>query len=793
MGVSFFETMQGTLTDESGVSRRIVLDLRCVAPRVRSWFQSGHTAVTGTVNAEPWARAVACEGALRITPRKLTYVITFHDDTGRLCRLVGHKYPNPIRPIVSMTEMDVKLWREDQAAAQGSMYFAVADLLRFVRSWRLAPTGNYRAIGQTPGRFDSADGLSPSEGRTLAAVAVATISPGRAVPAFDSESVQLTSAWVSRLPWAVHMMVKQTLRALNTLALGRHGRPFASLSTQKQRQLLALASRFAAGDALLQVVTTPIKLAHFQREDYRTAIGMPGPRTPPAGPLPRHVAATITPNDLPSDSVIEADVVVVGTGAGGAPLAAVLAERGHAVALVEAGQYFHRGDFSTDPVQRSLRMYWDSGATLALGNPPILIPSGRTVGGSTTVNSGVALRTPDAVLEQWVAGGLPTDFAPASFARHLDTVERALGVAPADDRYLGQIAQVVARGASTMGLTHGVLPRNAVGCDGQGECAMGCPTGAKNSADVTWVPRALRAGAGLYSQMTVEQIVLNRQKAVGVVAYGYNHSGARRRIEIRARIVVLAAGALATPALLVRNGICSPALGRNLSIQPALGFMVKLPQDGTRPWSAIPMSYGVRSRADSLVTHEGFYLPPGLAAAGLPMIGSALADWMDDWGRVAQFGFMVRDSGPGTVTAAASGRPRIHYRITPRVLRALQSGAAELTEILLCGGATDVHTRIRGVDVLSTIAAARGLRTTRLSAKQFRPVAFHPMGTARMGTDPRVAVVDSTHRVFGHEGLYVVDASVLPTSLGVNPQVTIMAMALRAADVLDEQLNDFTT
>lgn len=273
-----------------------------------------------------------------------------------------------------------------------------------------------------------------------------------------------------------------------------------------------------------------------------------------------------------------------------------------------------------------------------------------------------------------------------------------------------------------------------------------------------------------------------------MLAEGQDEHGAPRTAEIRARAVVVAAGALMTPLLLRRNGITLPALGRNLSVHPSLGAIAMMPTPGA-PWTGIPQGYQVEGLGDDLVTFEGVAIPPQFAAGVLPFHGARLTEWMNDWTRTEQFGAMVRDTGTGSVHHGPGGRTLIRYHLTPRMQAALQHACAGLAELFLRGGAEAVALPIAGTPPVRTLDQARTVASIRLHPRGFRLMGPHPLGTARMGRDARDAVVDFGHRVFGTTGLYVADGSVVPTSLGVNPQVTIMAFALRAAALIAADLN----
>jgi choline dehydrogenase-like flavoprotein len=239
--------------------------------------------------------------------------------------------------------------------------------------------------------------------------------------------------------------------------------------------------------------------------------------------------------------------------------------------------------------------------------------------------------------------------------------------------------------------------------------------------------------------------------------------------------------------MLQDNGFKLPWIGKNLSIHPAIGMFARSPKIQS-PWRAIPQSYGVEGLVDERVRFEGFYAPPQLSAPMLGMVGQKLTHWMDAQPNLSQYGFMVRDHNVGTVHRGPGGRPLIRYDVTADVHSLLQNGASTLAELLLRGGAEEVWAGVGPVDSITTIDEAKAIASLSLRPSDFRTMAFHPLGTCRMGSNSEQSVVDFEHRVHGMENLYVVDGSTVPTSLGVNPQITIMAMAERAATLLSDRL-----
>ncbi|WP_067687063.1 GMC family oxidoreductase N-terminal domain-containing protein [Nocardia jejuensis] len=787
MPLTFFETMSGELFDADGHAHHVAMDLRCESGRALGFVTNGRARITGTIRAAPWVDGAAAVGtlvALPVTKRLMTYDIDFRDPEGRAWRLTGRKDVRWLRRTqASLTTLATTLWCDGQEIATGRMQFFANDYPSFLRSFQ--PWVSLRS--------DLPDGSHP-EGAfgtgaraSLHALATVLIEPGGAVPDVDSATIERLDAYVGNMTPLMQSGLRLALRALEASARSRHRKGPAALTDAQRRTLIADARQSPTLQHAVDAIETPLRIAHFSDRRYLDALGAPRYLDTVLEQKPGWMVNVTPPGELSRHEQLDCDVVVIGTGAGGAAVAAKLTEQGVGVVLVEEGEYAGRAEFRGELGDRTQKYWRDGGYNLALGNSVLGISTGRLVGGTTAINSGTAFRTPDAVLREWLALGFPGDFEPAAFQRYLDEVEAELGITHADPRYLGRVADIIGRGADVLGAVHGPLPRNAVGCDGQGQCVYGCPTDAKRSTNVSWVPRALKGGAQLYTGMSVTRLLRNGQQVIGALAEGQDAHGAPRTLEIRSRAVVVATGTLMTPLLLRRNGVDLPQLGRNLSVHPSLGAVAMMPDAGS-PWSGIPQGYHVSGLGDPLVTFEGVNIAPQFAAGVLPFHGARLTEWMNDWTRTEQFGAMVRDTGVGSVRHGPGGRTLVRYNLTPRVHAALQHACAGLAELFLHGGAQAVALPIAGMPPIRTLEQARAVAETPLSPRQFRMMGPHPLGTARMGRDARTAVVDFENRVFGTNGLYVADGSVVPTSLGVNPQVTIMAFALRAADVIAADL-----
>jgi choline dehydrogenase-like flavoprotein len=299
---------------------------------------------------------------------------------------------------------------------------------------------------------------------------------------------------------------------------------------------------------------------------------------------------------LGGDLALECDVVVVGTGAGGAVVGRELAEAGLAVVFIEEGQYHDRTEFTGRAISMQQKLYRRGGSTFSVGNVAIPIPLGQTVGGSTTVNSGTCYRTPDRILHDWQRELGLDELGPEQLAPYFDRVEAVLGVEYAKAELLGGNGRVIARGCDALGFkAHGPLKRNAPACDGQGVCCFGCPTDAKRSTNVSYIPLALKAGAEVFAGARMTRIIVEGGKARGVVA----RTEGGHTITVRARAVVIACGSIMTPIVLARQGLGarSGQLGKNLSIHPACGALAEFDEQ-ILSWKGIPQGYSIHELHD---------------------------------------------------------------------------------------------------------------------------------------------------------------------------------------------------
>jgi choline dehydrogenase-like flavoprotein len=485
--------------------------------------------------------------------------------------------------------------------------------------------------------------------------------------------------------------------------------------------------------------------------------------------------------DVATDRYAECGAVVVGTGAGGATMAAELAEAGIDVIMIEEGGYHTTGTFTAESVRALRTLYRDGGGGMTLGRTSVLFAEGRCVGGSTVVNGGMSWRTPSRVLARWaeeVDAVAERDMDP-----YFDEVESRLHVALQDPGTVGRDSELLKSGADLLGWQIVPNRRNQLHCAGSNNCNNGCPTGAKQSMLVTHVPRALAAGARLYTDCRVARIT--DTGVTGRFAPG-------PELTVRAKVVIVAGGAIQTPALLRRSGITSPSrqLGRNLAMHPNANLIAFFDQDVTG-WHGVHQAYQVREfMSDGIILTANNLAPPMLAAM-MPGHGRELGELMAGYNRVVTAGPLIEDSGTGRVRVVPGLGPQVFYHLTERDTARIVRGVELTAQAMFAAGARTVILPFDGAPPARTLGEVKGLLARpgqhRSMGRSTRLYSIHLMGTARMSTDPRRGVTDSFGQVHGHRGLFIADASLFPTPTGLNPMETIVALALRNARHLIDQ------
>jgi choline dehydrogenase-like flavoprotein len=515
-------------------------------------------------------------------------------------------------------------------------------------------------------------------------------------------------------------------------------------------------------------------------------IGYPGPRhdRPPGVAPPALSWAT-------DGETVEADVVVIGSGAGGGAAAATFARAGRRVVVLEAGPAFATSELTQR--EHSMADCYLEGGLAASADIGIAILAGATLGGGTAINWCTALRLPDRIAAEWESEcGLPE--LGAELAPHYDALATELRLAPLADGGHNANNAVLLDGARALGLTSAAMPRNAapdcgVGC---GYCGFGCAYDKKHSTLATYLPEVVASGGAIYVRARALRVASSAGRAEAVEVEQDGPTGIAR-LRVRAATVVCAAGALRTPGLLARSGIAHPLLGRRLFLHPVAGAFAVF----DRPVEAFagPMqsaysdAYNYRAgnygaKLEAAPTH------PGLAALALPWVGRAgHARAMGESRFSATLIALTRDRDPGTISLDAEATVR--YALSPFDAENVMAGLTGLFDIAFAAGAQRVeslhHTPlvVEGAQWSAATRADLEARLRRDGTQANRQPLFsaHQMGTAPLGAEPERSVVDPLGRVWGFANLLVTDASLFPQASGVNPMLTIMAMARRVASL----------
>ena len=500
---------------------------------------------------------------------------------------------------------------------------------------------------------------------------------------------------------------------------------------------------------------------------------------------------------------IAVDVLVIGSGAGGGSVARDLARAGKRVMVIESGALYDERSFPTKERDAYERLYLDSGFT-ATDDAHIAILAGGTVGGGTTVNWMTSIPIPDRVRHEWEEQHGVEGVASAAFKRDLNDVLREVGAQPSVE--VPPKDATLLRGAEARGWSGERIQMNRTECGDCGTCPFGCKRGSKQSTLRLHLPQAIEAGAHLIPDCKAERLIISNGAVHGAVTTYGTRAGSPRTLEIIAAQVVVSGGALRTPLLLRRSGLTHPAIGQNLRLHPvtlAAGIFPKKIEMWRGTMQAAKSEEFIAPTED----RNGYIIEsapghPGLLALGIPWTSRAehqrlmkLAPY------IAPFLAIAKDDGGGSISETRNGFAKIEYRTTPRDERTLRAALGSLVSMAESAGAVEVIAagsppiawrRDDGVEAFEVLQR----RLTRFDFSPNRGTVFsaHQMGTARMGSDPVDHACDPFGRVRSSsrpratdphggiiKGLYVADGSLFPTALGVNPMITILALAKRVA------------
>jgi choline dehydrogenase-like flavoprotein len=565
---------------------------------------------------------------------------------------------------------------------------------------------------------------------------------------------------------------------------------------QLLRNIALLGPEAAAGVGALQGLTLflhygmPVDPQTGQNPNW-AQFGYPGPVTAP--PQAEKPIRPVTPQ---GDTTLEADVVIVGSGAGGGVIAGTLARQGLKVVVVEAGGYFSEPDFAQLELKAYQDLYWRGGPT-PTADMNITLQAGSTLGGGTVVNWTNSLRTKPWVREQWAQDfGLEGLDGP-EFDRHIDAIFARIKVTDTCSDF-NRPHQRMQAGAEALGWSFKRILRNA---DPEtydpamaGYMGFGDVSGSKQSTQKTYLQDAVENGAEVLVRTTVERVLVEDGRAAGVEGvYSDPATGATAKVTVRAPRVVVAAGALETPAVLLRSGIGGPAAGDYLRLHPAWAVLAMYGDD-MQAWWGSPQSGLIDEFVNAEDDHgfliEGAQYTTGLGASAVPFTSAAdhkafMADYRHGGTMIA----LIRDRGHGRVTLDADGNGVPWYSITDELdIRNIHRGTDALIRLHQVAGAHLIAPMAAGMPIWRTgddlEAFIRRANRIPLRAGGMKLFSAHQMGSARMGSDPATSVANPWGELHDTPGVWIGDASAFPTPSGTNPMITIMALAHRTAEAI---------
>ena len=481
-----------------------------------------------------------------------------------------------------------------------------------------------------------------------------------------------------------------------------------------------------------------------------------------------------------------AGYVVVGSGAGGATVARTLSEAGMDVVIIEEGPEFPLNERTTSMANTMRKSMREAGMTTMLGRPMIPYLQGCCVGGTTVMNGAIVWRLPEDLHSEWILAdpGLTDVHSIEAFTQSFDTIESDLGTRPVGDDLSGKANDLIRMGCESLGWAGRPITRYVSDCRGTARCLQGCPTGSKQSMDATYIPRAIEDGARLYSDTRVESIQIERGKAVATMARckSDDPGAPDTYLHVRARKgVVLAAGALHSPALLQRCKIGGSLVGKGLMCNPGVSIAGRF-SEPIDPWTGATQGYEVTEYRRQGVKLETLLAPPELGTMRLPGAGQGLRKHVDALDRCVLIGAAIRSGAKGQSKPLGRRSVSVKFSLHDSDLEKVRLGITAIAEIMRAAGAEAILPGVHGwPEELDAEKAPQWVARHTPGHKDLKMAVTHLLGGACMGSDPNRSVVSPALAVHGYTGLYVADASVLPTNTGVNPQHTIMAVAMNAA------------
>lgn len=522
----------------------------------------------------------------------------------------------------------------------------------------------------------------------------------------------------------------------------------------------------------------------------------------PNGPkivwLPIHmskpVGKVIQIQDVFEQRLVEdtADVVIVGSGASGATVARVLTEAGLDVIVVEEGPRILHSELRSDVLSSFRRMWRDSGFQLTQGKSFLSVLQGRCLGGSTAINSAIIHRIPEEIHDIWVkdyGAGEMLDYGELN--RAWDILDQELCVTTVPEPVLGKNNSLMRDAIDKLGLTGNVMKRNVKDCEGKAHCQTGCPTSRRQGMDVSYMPRAIQAGARVYATCPALQIISQNGRATGIKARFVDPDTKKNGPEalFHARhAVVIAASAIQTPLILQASGIGkqSGLVGKRFQAHPGIALPAMFDQP-INIWFGATQGYESKHFWAQRLKFETLGLPVELAAMRMPGFGPDLVRDLANFGHLAQWAVQVRATAHGEVKRGLFGQTVVSYNLPPADVQLWKNGLKWLAQMMFEVGAREIYPGVHGLpERVTHYDQMKKLDDLPDHPNLFHGIVSHLFGTATMGKNPAHSVVGPDLQSHEMPGLYVTDSSCFPTNMGVNPQHAICGVSWLAAERIAE-------
>lgn len=675
--------------------------------------------------------------------------------------------------------------------------------------------------GAATGQSRIAGWLSPDEFRIVEAVCD-TLFPSLEPPPGSSEAL---AAYYRRNAQDMHvpLLLAETLAKENAVAQTEFRQLLALLASpvsglmlvgspkafidllpeQREKYLLAMANspvgQLRQGYQAMKRLTGFLFYAVPDAQGHNPNWDVLDYSVPPIENVASSVSRPISPLRITEETTLECDAVIIGSGAGGGVVAGELAQAGKNVIVLEKGGYNSEADFTLQEAQAMPELYLKRG-TLATKDLGMVILAGSTLGGGTVVNWNTSFRTPDDILEEWARSSGLSDFTGPALQESFAAVEQRIHVNTENSTHNTQ-NRVLSDGCATLGYHDGVLRRNAVGCEQRcGTCGFGCRYGCKQSTTRTYLQDAYDAGARILVHCSADKVLIENGQATGVEATVTDvETGTTHRVTVYAKAVIVAAGTLNSPALLLRSGLENKHIGRHLKLHP-VSTIAGIYAEKIFPWQGVMQSAYSNEFAHLDGTY-GYKLEvapahPGLLGLATPWHSARdYREQMTHAAHLATFIVLTRDKGEGTVTVDRDGEPLVEYVTSAYDRRHLLHGLRTAARVHFAAGAnsvTSLHTKKTRLERSETspVTARQWrefdaqLERHGLGVNRVMMFSAHQMGTCRMGADPAQSVTDGNSQMHGVKGLFVCDGSVFPSASGVNPMLSIMALAHKASHAI---------